>query len=104
MLGGEFNGVRTTAGGDVDLQTTGNTDFVGTIAAIDGNRSKAIATTAEVGLACTGASNCDLVVAGPAVGGDINSTVVAISGATDGQFVVAFSALKDSMNRCCLVA
>ena len=79
MLGGEFNGVRTAAGGDVDLKTTGNTDGVGTITAIDVNGGKAITTTAEVVFSSVVSGDRDFVVAGPAVGSDINPSVVAIA-------------------------
>ena len=104
LLGGEFNGVGASAGGDVDLKATGDTDLVGTVAAIDGNGGKAVTAAAELGCACSIGSDRDLIVSSSAVGGDINPSVGAISGAANGQLVVAFSAIKNSLNRCCGVA
>ena len=37
LLGGELNGVGASAGGDADLQATGDADLVGAITGIDGN-------------------------------------------------------------------
>jgi len=96
LLGGEFNGVGASAGGDVDLQTTRDADLVGTITAIDSNRSKAITATTEVVLTRIARRDSDLVVAGSAIGGDINSTTGVVGSAADCQFVVAFSSIKES--------
>ena len=75
MLGGEFNSVGASAGGDVDLQATGDADLVGTIATIDGNRSKAKTAAAQVGFSCARTSNSDLIIAVAALGSDISASI-----------------------------